>query len=79
MLPPLTFFNWNVRCPVIFSSEEVTSMSILSAIEVVVGVFVSFAVFHESMTVLQGVGAVIIIFGALYPNLVLKYRQVRLK
>lgn len=58
---------------------DTVSVSILSAIEVVVGVIVSFAVFHESMTALQGVGAVIILFGALYPNLVLKYQQVRLK
>ncbi|MDO4196887.1 MAG: DMT family transporter [Prevotellaceae bacterium] len=56
---------------------DTVSVSILSAVEVVVGVIVSFAVFHESMTVLQGIGAVIIMFGALYPNLKVKFEELR--
>lgn len=54
---------------------DTVSVSILSATEVVVGVIVGYAVFHESITLLQGIGAVIIMFGALYPNIKLKLEE----
>lgn len=47
---------------------DTTSVSILSALEVVVGSVVGFLYFHESMRVSQAVGAVIIMAGALLPN-----------
>lgn len=47
---------------------DTTSVSILSALEVVVGSLVGFLVFHEAMRFSQVVGAVTIMVGALLPN-----------
>ena len=47
---------------------DTTSVSILSALEVVVGSIVGFLVFHEAMRFSQVVGAVTIMVGALLPN-----------
>ena len=47
---------------------DTTSVSILSALEVVVGSIVGFLVFHETMRFSQVVGAVTIMVGALLPN-----------
>ncbi|WP_352400982.1 DMT family transporter [Anaerotignum sp.] len=46
-----------------------TTTSILSALEVVVGAVVGILVFHEHMMVLQGIGACIVVAGALGPTL----------
>ena len=54
---------------------DTTSVSILSALEVVVGSIVGFLVFHETMRFSQVCGALIIMVGALLPNLMEKARQ----
>lgn len=56
---------------------DTVSVSILSATEVVVGIVVSYVVFHESMIPLQWLGAIIIVIGALYPNILIKYNERR--
>lgn len=48
---------------------DTTTVSIFSALEVVVGSAMGYLLFHESLTVLQIVGAVIIVLGALGPGL----------
>ena len=53
---------------------DTTSVSILSALEVVVGSIVGFLVFHESMRFSQVVGALTIMVGALLPNVREKLR-----
>ena len=57
---------------------DTTSVSILSALEVVVGSIVGFLVFHESMRFSQAVGAVTILVGALLPNVRKKLRRKKL-
>lgn len=57
---------------------DTTSVSILSALEVVVGSIVGFLVFHESMRFSQAVGAVTIMVGALLPNVREKLRRKKL-
>ena len=57
---------------------DTTSVSILSALEVVVGSIVGFLVFHESMRFSQAVGAVTILVGALLPNVREKLRRKKL-
>ena len=57
---------------------DTTSVSILSALEVVVGSIVGFLVFHESMRFSQAVGAVTILVGALRPNVRKKLRRKKL-
>lgn len=54
----------NVACVKSTQYVEATTTSILSALEVVVGTIVGFLVFHEHLTFLQIVGAVIIVVGA---------------
>lgn len=54
----------NVACVKSTQYVEATTTSILSALEVVVGTLVGFFVFHEHLTVLQMIGAVIIVVGA---------------
>lgn len=55
----------NVACVKSTHYVEVTTTSILSALEVVVGTIVGFLVFHEHLTALQLLGAVIIVVGAI--------------
>ena len=55
----------NVACVKSTQYVEATTTSILSALEVVVGTIVGFLVFHEHLTFLQMVGAVIIVVGAI--------------
>ena len=55
----------NVSCVKSTQYVEATTTSILSALEVVVGILVGFVVFHEHMTMLQILGAVIIVVGAI--------------
>lgn len=55
----------NVSCVKSTQYVEATTTSILSALEVVVGTLVGFIVFHEHMTLLQILGAVIIVVGAI--------------
>lgn len=55
----------NVACVKSTQYVEATTTSILSALEVVVGTLVGFVVFHEHMTWLQMLGAVIIVIGAI--------------
>lgn len=55
----------NVACVKSTQYVEATTTSILSALEVVVGTIVGFLVFHEHLTFLQIVGAVIIVMGAI--------------
>lgn len=55
----------NVACVKSTQYVEATTTSILSALEVVVGTMVGFFVFHEHLTVLQMIGAVIIVVGAI--------------
>ena len=55
----------NVSCVKSTQYVEATTTSILSALEVVVGTLVEFVVFHEHMTMLQILGAVIIVVGAI--------------
>ena len=55
----------NVSCVKSTQYVEATTTSILSALEVVVGTLVGFVVFHEHMTMLQILGAVIIVVGAI--------------
>ena len=57
---------------------DTTSVSILSALEVVVGSIVGFLVFHESMRFSQAVGAVTILVGALLPKVRKKLRRKKL-
>ena len=57
---------------------DTTSVSILSALEVVVGSIVGFLVFHESMRFSQAVGAVTILVRALLPNVREKLRRKKL-
>ena len=54
---------------------DTTSVSILSALEVVVGSIVGFLVFHESMRLSQVIGALTIMVGALLPNVREKLRS----
>ena len=54
---------------------DTTSVSILSALEVVVGSIVGFLVFHESMRLSQVIGALTIMVGALLPNVREKLRN----
>lgn len=54
----------NVSCVKSTQYVEATTTSILSALEVVVGTLVGFLIFHEHMTLLQLLGAVIIVAGA---------------
>lgn len=55
----------NVSCVKSTQYVEATTTSILSALEVVVGTLVGFVVFHEHMTLLQILGAMIIVMGAI--------------
>lgn len=55
----------NVACVKSTQYVEATTTSILSALEVVVGTIVGFLVFHEHLTFLQMMGAVIIVVGAI--------------
>lgn len=55
----------NVACVKSTQYVEATTTSILSALEVVVGTIVGFLVFHEHLTALQLLGAVIIVVGAI--------------
>ncbi len=55
----------NVACVKSTQYVEATTTSILSALEVVVGTLVGFVIFHEHMTLLQMLGAVIIVVGAI--------------
>lgn len=55
----------NVACVKSTQYVEATTTSILSALEVVVGMFVGFFVFQENMTILQVIGAIIIVAGAI--------------
>ncbi len=55
----------NVACVKSTQYVEATTTSILSALEVVVGTLVGFVVFHEHLTWLQMLGAVIIVIGAI--------------
>lgn len=55
----------NVACVKSTQYVEATTTSILSALEVVVGTIVGFLVFHEHLTGLQLLGAVIIVVGAI--------------
>lgn len=55
----------NVACVKSTQYVEATTTSILSALEVVVGTLVGFVVFHEHLTWLQMLGAVIIVVGAI--------------
>lgn len=55
----------NVACVKSTQYVEATTTSILSALEVVVGTIVGFFVFHEHLTALQLLGAVIIVVGAI--------------
>ena len=55
----------NVACVKSTQYVEATTTSILSALEVVVGTMVGFFIFHEHLTVLQIIGAVIIVVGAI--------------
>ncbi|WP_461810390.1 DMT family transporter [Faecalimonas sp.] len=54
----------NVACVKSTEYVEATTTSILSALEVVVGTIVGFMVFHEHLTVLQIIGVIIIVTGA---------------
>lgn len=54
----------NVSCVKSTQYVEATTTSILSALEVVVGTLAGFLVFHEHLTFLQILGAVIIVCGA---------------
>ena len=54
----------NVSCVKSTQYVEATTTSILSALEVVVGTLVGFLIFNEHMTLLQLLGAVIIVAGA---------------
>ena len=47
-----------------------TLVSILSALEVVVGSMVGILIYHETMSLPQAIGAVIIVIGALLPNII---------
>jgi len=47
-----------------------TVSSILSAVEVVVGALVGILLYKESMSLLQSIGAVIVVLGALAPNII---------
>lgn len=47
-----------------------TLVSILSALEVVVGSMVGIIVYHETLSLAQSIGAVIIVIGALLPNII---------
>lgn len=49
-----------------------TTCSILSSLEVVVGAVVGILIFHESMTVLQVIGAVVVVCASLGPTLLQK-------
>ena len=60
----------NVACVKSTQYVEATTTSILSALEVVVGTLVGFLVFHEHLTILQMIGAVIIVVGAIGSELV---------
>ena len=55
-------FGIGILCTMV---ANVSCVSILSALEVVVGILVGFVVFHEHMTMLQILGAVIIVVGAI--------------
>lgn len=51
------------------SYVDSTLVSILAALEVVVGALVGYLVYCEELTVLQSIGAVVIVVGVLLPNL----------
>lgn len=55
----------NVACVKSTQYVEATTTSILSALEVVVGTLAGFFVFHEHLTGLQIIGAVVIVLGAI--------------
>ena len=71
---PVTNLLWGLFGIGIFCTMvayvEATTTSILSALEVVVGTLVGFLVFHEHLTILQMIGAVIIVVGAIGSELV---------
>lgn len=48
---------------------DATSASILSAIEVVVGMLVGFLIFKESLSYVQMIGCILVVFGALYAQM----------
>lgn len=54
----------NVACVKSTEYVEATTTSILSALEVVVGTVVGFMIFHEHLTILQIIGVIIIVTGA---------------
>lgn len=77
---PLNIFNIfgiGVLCTMVANVSVVnstlyidsTTVSILSALEVVIGAVVGIVVFHEHMMALQVIGAFIVVFGALGPTL----------
>lgn len=80
---PMTNFVWdlfgigilctmvaNVACVKSTQYVEVTTTSILSALEVVVGTLIGLLIFHEHLTFLQFVGAIIIVAGAIGSEMV---------
>lgn len=69
----------NVACVKSTQYVEATTTSILSALEVVVGTLVGFLVFHEHLTILQMIGAVIIVAGAIGSELVQGKKKTELK
>ena len=69
----------NVACVKSTQYVEATTTSILSALEVVVGTLVGFLVFHEHLTILQMIGAVIIVVGAIGSELVQGKKKTELK
>lgn len=79
----LCLLAMGILCTLISNSSYVKSsqyidtvtVSILSATEVVVGIFVSYFVFKEVMMISQWVGAVIIVIGALLPNILIKLKE----
>lgn len=65
----------NVACVKSTQFVDVTTTSILSALEVVVGTIMGFLVFHENMTIVQLIGAVIIVVSAVGSEIIKGKKQ----
>lgn len=69
----------NVACVKSTQFVDATTTSILSALEVVVGTMVGFFIFNEHLTVLQIIGAIIIIAGALGSEIYIPKKSKKVK
>ena len=81
LLPPLFFLAGicTLLANLLFvkagSYIDSTLVSILAALEVVVGSLVGFLVYKEELTLVQSVGCIVIVIGVLLPNLTVLFKR----